>query len=60
MEVGEGAPAALRGVRDRAAYSISKGAAKSLTRAMAADYIKDNIRINCVCPGITYTAALES
>ncbi len=52
--------AAVKGVRDRAAYSASKGAIKSLTKAMAADYIKDNIRINCVCPGTTHTAALEA
>lgn len=52
--------AAVKGVRDRAAYSASKGAVKSLTKAMAADYMKDNIRINCVCPGTTHTAALEA
>ena len=52
--------AAVKGVRDRAAYSASKGAVKSLTKAMAADYIKENIRVNCVCPGTTHTAALEA
>lgn len=51
--------AALKGIADRSAYSASKGAILSLTRAMAIDYIKDNIRVNCVCPGTTYTPALE-
>ncbi|TCL62733.1 NAD(P)-dependent dehydrogenase (short-subunit alcohol dehydrogenase family) [Hydrogenispora ethanolica] len=51
--------AALKGIVDRSAYSASKGALVSLTKAMAADYIKENIRVNCVCPGTTYTPALE-
>ncbi len=51
--------AALKGIADRSAYSASKGAVLSLTRAMATDYIRDNIRANCVCPGTTYTPALE-
>lgn len=51
--------AALKGIPDRSAYSASKGALVALTRAMAIDYIKDNIRVNCVCPGTTYTPALE-
>ena len=51
--------AALKGIADRSGYSASKGAVLSLTRAMAIDYIKDNIRVNCVCPGTTYTPALE-
>ncbi|WP_258358681.1 SDR family NAD(P)-dependent oxidoreductase [Moorella sulfitireducens] len=51
--------AALKGVRDRAAYSASKGALVGLTKAMAIDYIRDNIRVNAVCPGTTYTPAIE-
>jgi NAD(P)-dependent dehydrogenase (short-subunit alcohol dehydrogenase family) len=50
--------AAIKGIPDRAAYSASKGALVSLTKAMAADYIKDNIRVNCVCPGTTFTEGL--
>lgn len=42
---------ALMGVVDRAAYGASKGAIYALTKAMAADHVKDNIRVNCVCPG---------
>jgi dihydroanticapsin dehydrogenase len=33
------------------AYVSSKGAILMLTRAMALDYAKDNIRVNCICPG---------
>ncbi|GCE12311.1 SDR family oxidoreductase [Tengunoibacter tsumagoiensis] len=42
---------ALVAVVDRAAYGASKGAVLALTKAMAADHVKDNIRVNCVCPG---------
>ncbi len=51
--------AAEKGVLDRAAYSASKGALLALTRAMAKDYMNENIRVNCVCPGTTYTPSLE-
>jgi meso-butanediol dehydrogenase / (S,S)-butanediol dehydrogenase / diacetyl reductase len=51
--------AGIKGIKDRAAYGASKGAVVALTKAMAADYIKENIRINCVCPGTTYTESLQ-
>lgn len=51
--------AALKGLKDRAAYTASKGAVLALTKAMAADYLQDNIRVNCVCPGTTDTPSLE-
>lgn len=37
------------------AYSTSKGAVISLTKAMAVDHGADNIRVNCVLPGPVYT-----
>jgi 2-keto-3-deoxy-L-fuconate dehydrogenase len=43
--------AALVGLRNRAAYSASKGAVVSLTRALAVDHVGDGIRVNAVCPG---------
>jgi meso-butanediol dehydrogenase/(S,S)-butanediol dehydrogenase/diacetyl reductase len=49
---------AFKGVKDRAAYTASKGAVLSMTRAMAADYIEDKIRINAICPGTTDTPSL--
>lgn len=51
--------AAIKGLKDRAAYSASKGGLWALTKAMAADHIAENIRVNCVCPGTTYTPSLE-
>jgi len=50
---------ATKGVKDRAAYSASKGGVVSLTKAMAADYMEDNIRVNCVSPGTIDTPSLQ-
>ena len=49
---------ALKGVKNRAAYSASKGAVVSLTKAMAADYMEDGIRVSCICPGTIDTPSL--
>jgi NAD(P)-dependent dehydrogenase (short-subunit alcohol dehydrogenase family) len=43
--------AALVGLRNRVAYSASKGAVISLTRALAIDHVAHGIRVNAVCPG---------
>lgn len=50
---------AVKGTANRAAYSASKGAVLSLTKAMATDYLKDGIRVNCICPGTVHTPSLE-
>ena len=50
---------ALMGAKNRAAYTASKGALVSLTRAMAVDYMEDKIRVNCICPGTTDTPSLK-
>ena len=47
--------AATAGIQKRAAYSASKGAVMSLTLAMAADHVKEGIRVNCVNPGTSDT-----
>lgn len=39
------------GLPKRALYSTSKGAVYALTLAMAADHIREGIRVNCVAPG---------
>jgi dihydroanticapsin dehydrogenase len=39
-----------------AAYVASKGAVVMLTREMALSYAKDQVRVNCVCPGWIDTA----
>lgn len=50
---------AVKGIANRAAYSASKGAVLSLSKAMAADYIKDRVRVNCVCPGTVLSPSLQ-
>ncbi len=40
-------------------YNSSKGAILTMTRCMALDLAKDNIRVNSVCPGCIYTTATE-
>ena len=47
--------AATAGLPERAAYSASKGAVLALTRAMAADHLRDGIRVNAVAPGTADT-----
>ncbi|MFG1914967.1 SDR family NAD(P)-dependent oxidoreductase [Micromonospora sp. NPDC048898] len=42
---------AWAGVQQRALYSASKGAIHALTLAMAADHVREGIRVNCVAPG---------
>jgi 2-keto-3-deoxy-L-fuconate dehydrogenase len=47
--------AALIGLPRRAAYCASKGAVLALTKAMAADHVREGIRVNCVSPGTADT-----
>src|SRR6267142_6278983 len=49
----------LLGQQDHAAYVATKGAMISLTKAMAADYAKYQIRVNAVCPAAVWTPMLE-
>ena len=51
--------AGVKGLKDRAAYSASKGAVVALTKAMAMDYVDKNIRVNCINPGTTLTPSLQ-
>ncbi|MGW3206350.1 SDR family NAD(P)-dependent oxidoreductase [Streptomyces sp. NPDC001135] len=47
--------AATAGLPRRALYSATKGAVYSLTLAMAADHVREGIRVNCVNPGTVDT-----
>jgi NAD(P)-dependent dehydrogenase (short-subunit alcohol dehydrogenase family) len=47
--------AATAGLPQRALYSSTKGAVLSLTLAMAADHVREGIRVNCVLPGTADT-----
>src|SRR5262245_7881875 len=51
--------AALVGIVDRFAYSMTKGAVLTMTRSIAADYVKRGIRCNCVCPGRVHTSFVD-
>lgn len=49
----------LRGLPNRFVYGTTKAAVIGLTKAVAADYIRDGIRCNCVCPGTVQSPSLE-
>jgi NAD(P)-dependent dehydrogenase (short-subunit alcohol dehydrogenase family) len=50
----------LKGGPRAAAYCAAKAGVLNLTRSMAIDHGKDNIRVNCVCPGDVDTPMLRS
>lgn len=47
--------AGLRGVHTNIAYQVVKGAIPHFTRALARELADDNIRVNCVAPGVIRT-----
>lgn len=51
---------ALKGGPQAASYCAAKAGVLNLTRAMAIDHGKQNIRVNCVCPGDIDTPMLRS
>ncbi|MCP2245885.1 SDR family NAD(P)-dependent oxidoreductase [Lentzea aerocolonigenes] len=53
--VNTGSIAGTAGLPQRAVYSASKGAVHALTRAIAADHIREGIRVNAVAPGTADT-----
>ncbi len=50
----------MAGQAGRAAYCASKGGLITLTEAMAMDHAKQNIRVNCICPGPTRTPMVDT
>ena len=50
----------LKGGPQAASYCAAKAGVLNLTRAMAIDYGKHNIRVNCICPGDIDTPMLQS
>jgi 2-dehydro-3-deoxy-L-fuconate 4-dehydrogenase len=53
------AVSSIRGVPDRYAYGATKAAVIGLTKAVAADFIKQGIRSNAICPGTIESPSLE-
>ena len=51
--------ASLRGPVGRVAYAGTKGAVDAMTRALAADWGEQGIRVNAICPGLIATAIWE-
>lgn len=51
--------AAVVGIPDRFAYSMSKGAVYAMTLSVAKDYIKDNIRCNSISPARVHTPFVD-
>ena len=51
--------AALVGIPDRFAYSMTKGAVVTMTRSIAVDYVKRGIRCNCICPARVHTPFVD-
>lgn len=54
-----GSTAAIVGAPRLAAYSAAKGAVLNFTRSIGAEYARDGLLINCLCPGATETPLLE-
>ncbi len=50
----------MLGQAGRAAYCASKGGLVRLTEAMAMDHARDNIRVNCICPGPVRTPMVDT
>jgi NAD(P)-dependent dehydrogenase (short-subunit alcohol dehydrogenase family) len=55
-----GARSGIAGQAGRAAYCASKGGMITLTEAMAMDYAREKIRVNCICPGPTRTPMVDT
>ena len=47
------------GIRDRFAYSMSKGAVLTMTLSVARDYVDRKIRCNCICPARIHTPFVD-
>jgi 2-keto-3-deoxy-L-fuconate dehydrogenase len=49
----------IRGVPNRYVYGTTKAAVIGLTKAVAADYIRQGVRCNAICPGTIETPSLD-
>jgi 2-keto-3-deoxy-L-fuconate dehydrogenase len=49
----------VRGLPSRYAYGATKAAVIGLTKAMAADFVRQGIRVNAICPGTIQSPSLD-
>ena len=49
----------LKGAPNRFIYATSKAAVVGLTKSVAADYVTQGVRVNCLCPGTVQTPSLD-
>jgi 2-keto-3-deoxy-L-fuconate dehydrogenase len=49
----------LKGIVNRAVYGASKAAVIGLTKSVSADYLREGIRCNCICPGTVQSPSLD-
>ena len=49
----------VKGVPNRFAYGVTKAAVVGLTKSVAADYVGQGIRCNCICPGTVESPSLQ-
>ena len=49
----------VRGLPNRYAYGATKAAVIGLTKAMAADFVRQGIRVNAICPGTIQSPSLD-
>jgi 2-keto-3-deoxy-L-fuconate dehydrogenase len=49
----------IKGVPNRFAYGTTKAAVIGLTKHVAADYVAEGIRCNCICPGTVESPSLQ-
>jgi len=49
----------IKGIANRFVYGASKAAVIGLTKSVAADYVRQNIRCNAICPGTVQSPSLD-
>ncbi|MGL5362729.1 MAG: SDR family oxidoreductase [Bosea sp. (in: a-proteobacteria)] len=49
----------VRGIPNRYVYGTTKAAVVGLTKAVAADYIRQGVRVNAICPGTIQSPSLD-